>query len=153
MERMVKNFIRGPGWCGSVDWVLAWEPMGYWFDCPVRAHALVAAHVSSRGCVRGNHTWVFLSLSFSLPSLYQKINKVFKKKKGGLQLGPQWNRRLFWMVGWQLLLRHSILSPSLFLTLSRRSSLSCVHSVPSPLCQGDSLGHHSVPVHKGKPHC
>ena len=30
--------------------------------------------------MRGNHTLMFLSLSFSLPSLSLKINKIFKKK-------------------------------------------------------------------------
>ena len=34
---------------------------------PVRAHAWVAGQVPSRGHVRGNHTLMFLSLSFSLP--------------------------------------------------------------------------------------
>ena len=37
-----------------------------WF--PVRAHAWVAGQVPSRGCMRGNCTVMFLSLSFSLPS-------------------------------------------------------------------------------------
>ena len=35
---------------------------------PVRAHAWVAGQVPSRGRVRGNHTLIFPSLSFSLPS-------------------------------------------------------------------------------------
>ena len=35
---------------------------------PVRAPAWVAGQVPSRGCMRGNHTLMFLSLSFSLPS-------------------------------------------------------------------------------------
>ena len=33
---------------------------------PVRAHAWVEGQVPSRGCLRGNHTVMFLSLSFSL---------------------------------------------------------------------------------------
>ena len=33
---------------------------------PVRAHAWVAGQVPSRGCATGNHTSMFLSLSFSL---------------------------------------------------------------------------------------
>ena len=50
---------------------------------PVRAHAWVAVQVPSRGSVRGNHTRMFLSLSFSLPSLLSKqiINKyIFLKE-------------------------------------------------------------------------
>ena len=34
---------------------------------PVGAHTWVAGQVPSRGCVRGNHILMFLSLSFSLP--------------------------------------------------------------------------------------
>ena len=46
---------------------------------PVRAHAQVEGQVPSNGCVRGNHTLMFLSL-FLLPSLplSLKIN-IFKK--------------------------------------------------------------------------
>ena len=47
------------------------SPVGF----PVRAHAWVAAHVPSGGHVRGNHTLMFLSLFFSLPSPLSKINK------------------------------------------------------------------------------
>ena len=39
---------------------------------PVRAHAWVMGQVSSRGRLRGNHTLMFLSLSFSLLSLLSK---------------------------------------------------------------------------------
>ena len=39
---------------------------------PVRAHALVAGQVPSRGRMRGNHTLMFPSLSFSLLSLLCK---------------------------------------------------------------------------------
>ena len=28
------NIPFSPGWCGSVDWVPAWEPKGRWFDSP-----------------------------------------------------------------------------------------------------------------------
>ena len=35
---------------------------------PIRAHAWVAGQVPSWGCIRSNHTLMFLSLSFSLPS-------------------------------------------------------------------------------------
>ena len=39
---------------------------------PVRAHAWAAGQVPSRGCWRGNHTLMFLSLSFSLSSPLSK---------------------------------------------------------------------------------
>ena len=48
---------------------------------PVRAHAWVVGQVPSWGCTRGNHTLIFLSLSFSLPSPL-KINKYIFLKKG-----------------------------------------------------------------------
>ena len=52
--------------------------------CPVRAHA---GQVSGGGHTRGNHTLMFLSLSFSLPyTLSLKISKIFKTKMGG---GPE----------------------------------------------------------------
>ena len=41
---------------------------------PVRAHAWVVGQVPSRGRARGNHTLMFLSLSFSLPPLSK--NKI-----------------------------------------------------------------------------
>ena len=51
---------------------------------PVRAHAWVAGQVPSGGCMRGNHTLIFLSLSFSFsPSpLSKEKNKyeIFKEK-------------------------------------------------------------------------
>ena len=39
---------------------------------PVRAHAWVAGQVPSGGHMRGNHTLIFLSLSFFLPSPLSK---------------------------------------------------------------------------------
>ena len=42
---------------------------------PVRAHAWVAGHAPSMECARGNHTLVFHSFSFSLPSPLSKNNK------------------------------------------------------------------------------
>ena len=47
----------------------------------VRAHASVAGQVPSREHARFNHTLMFLSLSFSFPSPFLKINKIFKKKE------------------------------------------------------------------------
>ena len=41
-----------------------------WF--PVRTHAWVVGQPPSRGCLRGNHTLMFLSLFFSFPSPLSK---------------------------------------------------------------------------------
>ena len=48
---------------------------------PVRAHTWVAGQDPSRGCVRGNHTLMFLSLSFSSLPLFLKINKLLKRER------------------------------------------------------------------------
>ena len=53
---------------------------------PVRAHAWVAGQAPSRGPVRGKHTLMFLSFSFSLPPLCWKINKILKKKQPRMDL-------------------------------------------------------------------
>ena len=45
---------------------------------PVRAHAWVVGQVPSKGCMRGNHMLLFLSLSFCLPPPPLKINKKIK---------------------------------------------------------------------------
>ena len=58
---------------------------------PVRACAWVEGQVPSRGYVRGNHTLMFLALSFSLPSPVSKnklnLKKYIKKKKHHFQPG------------------------------------------------------------------
>ena len=54
-----------------------------WF--PVRAHAWVVVQVPSGGHMWGNHTLMFLSLSFSLPSPPSK-NKYIKSFKNFLKL-------------------------------------------------------------------
>ena len=58
---------RHPGWCGSV--VECW-PENQRVACliPSQGTRLGCSQVPSRGHVRGNHTLMFLSLSFSLPS-------------------------------------------------------------------------------------
>ena len=49
---------------------------------PVRAHAWVVNQVPSRGHdARGNHTLMFLSLSFSLPSPLSKNKQIKSLKK------------------------------------------------------------------------
>ena len=62
---------------------LALAGVAQWIECglrtkgslvqfPVRAHAWIVGQVPSRGCVRDNHTLIFLSLSFSFPSSLSK---------------------------------------------------------------------------------
>ena len=68
-------------WLKSHSWPwLVWlsglstdlQTKGLLFWIPVRAHAWVVGQGPSRGHTRGNHTVMFLSLSFSLPSLLFK---------------------------------------------------------------------------------
>ena len=61
--------------------VAQWTECGLWtkrspVQFPVRAHAWVVGQVPSGGQVRGNHTLIFLSLSFSLPSPLSKNKKI-----------------------------------------------------------------------------
>ena len=61
----------------SLDGVAQWiecrlQTKGSLVQFPVRAHAWVVGQVPSRGHVRGNHTLIFLSLPFSLPSPFSK---------------------------------------------------------------------------------
>ena len=61
---------------------------------PVRAHAwIVGQFPCLPGGARGNHTLMFLSLSFSLPSLLSK-NKYTKS----LKIKTKWIDE--WMEGW-----------------------------------------------------
>ena len=64
-------------WLSELSTGLQTKGSPVWF--PVRAHAWVAGQVPSRGRSRGNHTLMFLFLSFLLPSPL-KINKIFKSK-------------------------------------------------------------------------
>ena len=59
----IKN-IQSPGWCLN-----GLRTKGSLVQFPVRAHAWVSGQVPSRGRLRGNHSLMFLSLPFSLPSL------------------------------------------------------------------------------------
>ena len=54
---------------------------------PVRTQGWVAGQVPTEGCARGNHPWMFLSLSFPLPSPL-KIDKwnLLKIKKEWLKI-------------------------------------------------------------------
>ena len=72
----LKGIYRiSPGWCGSVDWAPGLHTKGLLVQFPIRAHTRVAGQVPSRGCVRGNHTLMFLSFSVSRPSPRLKLNK------------------------------------------------------------------------------
>ena len=53
---------------GLSGWSAGLRTKGSLIRFPVRAHAWVSGPVPSRGHMRGNHTLMFLSLSFSLPS-------------------------------------------------------------------------------------
>ena len=61
-----------PGWCGSVDWVLAWEPKVRWFD----SQSEHMPGLQDRSPVGG--AWE--ATPFSLPSPL-KINKNILKKE------------------------------------------------------------------------
>ena len=57
-------------WLSGLSTIL--RAKGSLVQFPVRAYAWVAGQIPSWGCVRGNHTLMFLSLSFSLPSPLSK---------------------------------------------------------------------------------
>ena len=68
-----KNFMPWLVWLSELSASL-WTK-GSPVQFPVRPHAWVVGRVPSRGCTRGNHT--LMSLSLSLPSLLSKINEIF----------------------------------------------------------------------------
>ena len=76
--------MSGSKTCGTFTW-LVWlsglsaglQTKGLLVRFPVRAHAWVAGQVPGRGHMRGNHTLLFLFLSFSFLSLLSK-NKLIK---------------------------------------------------------------------------
>ena len=58
---------------GVAQWIEhGLQSKGSQVQFPVRAHAWVVGQVLSGGHVRGNHTLMFLSLSFSLSSSLSK---------------------------------------------------------------------------------
>ena len=65
-----------PDWCGSVDWVLACEPKGLLFNSQSGHKPGLWARSPVGGTQEETHTLMFLSLSFSLPSLSK--NKQIK---------------------------------------------------------------------------
>ena len=60
--KMLLTIVPSAGWYGSVGSVPACEPKSHWFNSHSRAHAWVMGQVPSRGRVRGNHRFMFLSL-------------------------------------------------------------------------------------------
>ena len=61
----IRNILPWLVWLNGLSASL--RSRGLLVQFPVRAHAWVAGQVPSRGCVRGNHTLMFLSLSFPSP--------------------------------------------------------------------------------------
>ena len=58
---------------GVAQWIeCGLQTKGSLVQFPVRAHAWVVGQVPSGGHVRGNHTLMFLSPPYSLPSLLSK---------------------------------------------------------------------------------
>ena len=84
------NKLGGPWLVWLSGWVLACKSKGCQFDSQSRAHAWVVGLVPSRGCARGNHTLMFLSLS-PFPSLKNKIFKGGKKNTKD-KAPPVWGR-------------------------------------------------------------
>ena len=58
--------INSPGWCGSVDLVLAWEPKGRWFDSQSGHMPGLQEGPQQGACERQPHIDVSLHL-FLLP--------------------------------------------------------------------------------------
>ena len=74
---------QGVTWAQDENWLYALTGVAQWIEHGlqtkrllvqflVRAYAWVVGQIPSWGHVRGNHTLVFLSLSFSLPSPLSK---------------------------------------------------------------------------------
>ena len=65
-----KNQLALAGVVQRMEHSLQTEGSPVWF--PVRAHAWAVGHIPSTGSTRGNHTSMFLSLSFSFFSPLSK---------------------------------------------------------------------------------
>ena len=96
-----QNDLTCPGWCGSVDWVLACEPKCCWFDSQ-SGHMPGLWARSPVGHVRSNYTLMFLSLFPSpLPSFFPSFLSF-------LSLLPSFppsffmleSQGLFWFYSW-----------------------------------------------------
>ena len=76
-----KNMDWGPGWCGSVDWVLACKPKGYQLDSQSGHMPGFRARLPVGDMQETTTYWCFFpSLSPSLPFSLKEINKFFFKK-------------------------------------------------------------------------
>ena len=64
--------LLSPGWCSSVGWTQACEEKGCKFDSQSGHMPGLWARSPVGGHMRGNHTLMFLPLSFSFPSLLSK---------------------------------------------------------------------------------
>ena len=105
------GFIKIKRFC-----VLALAGVAQWIDCwpenqrvpsliPVRARAWVVGQVPSGGCLRANHTLMFLSFSFSLPSPLSKNKEIkyFFKRYCSLKytikdVSPDWCGSVDWLL-------------------------------------------------------
>ena len=78
---------RSPALAGVSQWI-EHRPVNQrvtgWI--PSQGTCLGCSQVSSKGHLRGNHTLVFLSLSFSLPSPLSKNKEIKSLKKKDLQI-------------------------------------------------------------------
>ena len=66
------------------------QTKGLLVQFPVMAHAWVAGQVPSRGHMGGNHTLMFLSLSFSFPSPPCKSKEMKSLKKIEILKSQKW---------------------------------------------------------------
>ena len=78
------NWPLSPCWCVSVDWVLACEPEGRWFDSQSGHMPGCGPGPQLGGHVRGNHALMFLSFSFPC-SLSKLATKTWKDCTGSAQ--------------------------------------------------------------------
>ena len=68
MIHLIKKYVS-IALAGVAQWIEHWlRTKGSLVQFPVRAHAWVVGQVSSGGHLKGNHTLILPSLSFSLPS-------------------------------------------------------------------------------------
>ena len=80
-----KVWTTRSGWCRSVDWAPACKPKGHWFDSQSGYMPGLRTRSPVGGAPRGNHTLMFLFLSFSLPFPLSK-NKYIKSLKNDYSL-------------------------------------------------------------------
>ena len=83
MSYVLKVLFLGPGWCGSVDWVLACKPKGHWFDSQSGHMPGLQARSLVGGAWEATTHWCFspcLSPSLPLSLRINKIKSFFKKK-------------------------------------------------------------------------